>query len=492
MVISSPSRQPAHDTPYQRIKNSRVGRLVRENKVVTGLGAAGAAIVLAGGSVQSEAVANFARYAVVPAVGGGAALLGAAAVHDAVVNDLGTHNVRAAAKIGIGTTMALGGTQMVGLAYDIPILDEALTGVVEAAFDNGQAILGAGLVGGGIAAGRFAAGRFTEAFQNSDRRAVNLALGTGAGVASATALLGGGELIGRNFAVPGLDRALTSTVEFLSQTPAASVVGGVAMAGGAGVLATEAVRNFRNGGNDFLTVAEGMGAVTGALGGVQLAGHGLGLAATQGLLTDHADTLAGVAVAGFGAALARVSGRDALAHGVRPLNSLGLAAGAAMIPAGVGLTAHTLGLVGAAEFAGRGAAVGGGAGLGLAAFAFGKKAVESARAGRPATAAVQGVMSATSAVGGLYAIGEGLGIEAISRLGGKVAEVTVEPLFEHVLAPTAEFLFENPVAGAVVLAVGVGGYLYWKYRQQQQEAAEAAAAAPGAQPAPPAELPTAG
>ncbi|MBI3927140.1 MAG: hypothetical protein HY319_16510 [Armatimonadetes bacterium] len=467
----APRQQPPKNTPYQKIKNSALGKTVREHPVLTGVAATGAAITMAGGAAQSEAFANVARYGIVPAVAAGVATMGAAAVHDAIVNDLGEHNGRAAAKIGLGSVSALGGAQVVGACYDVPILEEALTGPLEVLFENGQAVLGAGVAAGGVAAGRYAVGRFQQAAADPAHRVRNGALGVGATVAAATGLLGGAELIGRNFEIPVMSRALTGTVEFLSETPAASVAGGAALLGGAAVLGKEAVDNFRRGGNDLLTAAEAMGAVTGALGGAQLAGYGLGLEATRGLLTDHADTVGSVALSVLGAGLVRTSARSLRQNGVTVGNSLGLSAGLAAVPGGVALAAQTLGLEQAAEVLGRGAGVAAGAGLGLAAYAFGQRAVDSAREGRPLSAVFHGSMAAASATTSLWAVGESLGIEAISRVGERIAEHTLEPLFEHVIAPTAEFLFENPVAGAVLLAVGVGGYLYWRSRGKDEEPA---------------------
>ncbi|MEW6282396.1 MAG: hypothetical protein AB1758_27560, partial [Candidatus Eremiobacterota bacterium] len=289
------------NTPYQRIKNSKVGRFVRENKLATGVGATGAAIVLAGGAASSEAVANAARYGVLPAVGAGLAVVSAAAAHDAVVNDLGQHNGRAALKLTAGTVGTLGGLQIVGACYEIPILDEALTGPLEFAFDNGLAVLGAGVAGGGLAAGVFAARNLKEAVSGGEHRVRKAALGVTGLAASASGLLGGAELIGRQYDIPGLNRAFTSTVEALSQSPAAAVAGGGLLVAGAGVLAGEAVQNFRKGGNDLLTVAESMGSVTAGLGGLELIGHGAGISALNGVLTHHADTVGSVALSAAGA-----------------------------------------------------------------------------------------------------------------------------------------------------------------------------------------------
>ena len=65
--------QPPVNTPYQQLKNSKFGTIVRENKVLTGVAATAGTVVLAGAAAQSEAFANVARYGVVPAAGLGLA-----------------------------------------------------------------------------------------------------------------------------------------------------------------------------------------------------------------------------------------------------------------------------------------------------------------------------------------------------------------------------------------------------------------------------------
>jgi len=450
------------NTPYQQLKQSKVGTFVRENKLMTGVASVGGSIVVAGGAVQSEAFAKVAQYAIVPAAAATVAAVGALAAHDAIVNDFGEHNVRGGFKLAAGTTAALGGAQVIGLAYDIPYLDRALTGPLGKVFDNGQAVLGVGVGVGAAAAGKFAIGEFQKA-ASGENKARHIALGiAGAGGAVAGAL-GSAELLGRNFNIAGLDRAFTATVETLASSGAAAVGAGVLVAGGGAVLAGEAVKS----GNDFLAVAEGMTAVSAGLGGIQLAGHGLGLKATEGLLTHHMDLVGSTAVSAFGAALLKDGVQR---EGFTATRGLELAAGAAMVPGGGALAAASLGFGKAAEALGRTAGFAGSLGLGVTAAALAKNAVEAGKQGHVGSAAGYGTLAAGTASAALWAGGESLGIDAISKLGAKVAEHTVEPVVEHVVVPTARFLFENPVAGAVVLAAGVGAYLY--FRSQKPEGGE--------------------
>lgn len=127
---------------------------------------------------------------------------------------------------------------------------------------------------------------------------------------------------------------------------------------------------------------------------------------------------------------------------------------------GLALAAGSLEQSGLSRFLGDGTSVVAGAGLGYSSYAFGKSAVKAAKEKKFGTALFHGAGAATTAAGGLTAVGHGLGIEGLERVGSKVAEYTVEPLAEHVLLPTLEFLFENPIPGAIGLAAVVGGFAY--------------------------------
>jgi hypothetical protein len=461
--------QPRHNTPYQQLKSSRLGTVVRENKIVTGLASAASAVVIAGGAAQSQTFSQVAQYGIAPALGLGVAGVSALMAHDAVVNDFPERPLLGSAKLATGLAGSLGGAQIVGLAYDIPVLDRALTTPLGKVFEHGQAVLGAGVVGGGVAAGKFALDKFSQAAEVTQYRSRNLALGTLATATSATALLGGAELIGRNFQVPVLDQALSGTIRALASGGVGSVLGGTLLTGGAVQLGKEAVENFRQGGHDLVTVAEAMGAVSAGLGGVQLAGHGLGLQATEGLLTEHAALVGSTAVTGVGLAATRTSLSSIQKSGIKPLNSLGLAAGAAMIPGGLAAASASLGWYRGAEFLGRGAGTVAGLGLGLSAVALGRSALVEAREGRALNAAGYGLGATASATAGLAAVGESLQVPLLREASRKVLSSTFEPLMEHVVEPSTRFLFNNPVAGGAVLALGVGGYLYARYRARQSQ-----------------------
>ena len=185
------SSRPVTETPYRKIINSKAGKLVRENKVGTGAAVVAATATIAGGVVQSDTFANVARYGIAPAVGAGIGVLGATAVHDAVVNDVGENNLKATGKIIAGSAATLGGTQIVGAALDIPVLDEAFTGII---FDHGQSLIGGGLVAGAAIGAKAAAEQFKKV-GSTDNKTIPMAIGTGAAAASVGAGLAGSVTI---------------------------------------------------------------------------------------------------------------------------------------------------------------------------------------------------------------------------------------------------------------------------------------------------------
>jgi hypothetical protein len=267
-------------------------------------------------------------------------------------------------------------------------------------------------------------------------------------------------LIGRDLQIKGLDRALTGTIEFLAGTPAASVVGGGLLVGGAVVAGSQAFKNLREQGNDYASAALLSGAAAGGLGGLELAGHGLGVEASRGLFTANAPLLGSLSVSAFGGAVAKHAGGKILKDGLTPWRALSATAGASTTVGGLAFAASSLEAFGVSRLLTDGSKVVAGAGLGLSSFAFGKSAVEAAKDRKFGTAAFHGVGAAATAAGGLTALGSGLGIEALESAGSKLVRHTLEPVTEHVLMPTLQFLFENPVIGGLGLAAAVGGFAY--------------------------------
>jgi hypothetical protein len=323
------------------------------------------------------------------------------------------------------------------------------------------------VVAGSVGAARFAVKRFEKAAESGEHRPANLLLGVTSATAAAGGGLGGLQLIGDQYHLPGLDHVFTRTIDALSHTGLGSVAGGGLLIGGAGVLAQEAVQNVRKGGNDVVTVAEGMGSVTAGLGGAELLGHGLGIKALEGLFTQHLPTIGAVGMSATGAALTRASLESVAHHGLTVKNTLGVTTGGSMAVGGLAIGADLFGLSSAANLLGHGTALAAGLGFGAVTAALGRTAVDSFRSGDVATGGAAAAATTLSATAGLALVGEGLGITAITRLGEQVFNHAVVPLWDHAIEPAARFLFENPVAGAVVIAVGVGAYAWYRHHGEK-------------------------
>ncbi len=530
------------NTPYQKIKNSPPGQFVRDNQLLTAGGAIGSAIVIAGGAAKSQGFRKVAEKAIVPAVAASASLFGASMVHDAVVNDFGKSNGRAAGKTAAGTILALGGAEIVGRSYDIPILNKAISGPVEylakhpkatgtavatgAAIaggalavdgvkdfqngdkfmgsakigggalvaagsaewigrmhdipvlkrlisypaekiaERGQSILGVGVAGGGVAAGTFAVNRFEKAAAG-ENTLVNGALGTGSALTSAAAVLGGVELVGRDLNIKYADQALTGPVKFLAKNGVGATAAGALLVGGAAVLGTEAYKNAKKGGNDLITVAEGMGATTAAMGGAELIGKGLNIKPLQGLLTEHAGVVGGVALSGLGGTLAKVSAEDMAKNGANELNIAGATAGGAAVPAGVAVAATTLGAENVAKYAAKGSLLVGGVGLGAITYKWGKDAAGKFQNGEQLKGVGYGALALGAGTSSAWAIGTATGIKPLTKVGEYVSKYALEPIWEKAIVPSGKYLYNNPVVGGVLVVGTVAGGAYWYFKNKK-------------------------
>ncbi|MBM3270259.1 MAG: hypothetical protein FJZ01_21705 [Candidatus Sericytochromatia bacterium] len=262
------------NTPYQAIKNTAAGKFVRDNKITTAGAVLGSALVVAGGAAKSEAFRKIAEKGIVPAVGAGVAGLGATMVHDSFVNDFGKgHNARGTGKAFLGTAMALGGTEIVGRIYDIPVAKQALSKPVSTAYKAIDGIFGKhwATVGGvALAAGGAGVLGTSVASAAKDGPDGLNVFGIGAG---ATMLPAGAAVL-----------AHTAGQKAIAETAgkAAGAIGGAGLAAwgvNRGFAAVESVKA----GKVFPTMGNATLAVTATGGGVLLAGQALGIKSIERL-----------------------------------------------------------------------------------------------------------------------------------------------------------------------------------------------------------------
>src|SRR5687768_11329517 len=103
-------------TPLEKVIDSKPVNFVKENtvnKVISGVGAAGAAAVAWQVADKSQIGKAIVTKGVIPAAGVGMVGAGALMVHDGITNDKRSGKERTALLAG-GTGLALGGTEIVG------------------------------------------------------------------------------------------------------------------------------------------------------------------------------------------------------------------------------------------------------------------------------------------------------------------------------------------------------------------------------------------
>lgn len=149
MRVGLPPAPPA-PTPYRALKEGlqAVADYSRDHEVAATAAVAGTGTAVAGYLAKGTA---WTGGKVAPAaLGAGIAALGGAAIHDALVNDVGRHPGAAADKLVLGTAAALAGTKVAGSALDVPVARDILTV---------PGVVGTGMAVGGVALARSASVR---------------------------------------------------------------------------------------------------------------------------------------------------------------------------------------------------------------------------------------------------------------------------------------------------------------------------------------------
>lgn len=313
------------------IENTKEGTFIGDNMLITGAGtlvggvAAGSAIKKTADAIP--AVKDVLQTVFVKngeAVAGGAALAASVLLaEDAVASFKEGSTIRAAAEGTGAALLGLGGTEMIGRNFDIPILNRALTGPAEAAGrfienkvapfvqNHGLGIVGAGVIGGGAYLGKSG----VEDIQNGDYLKAAGKL-TGAGLAT----LGGAEIIGHNYDVNALKGILSTPAKKVAEFGVrhAGGIGGTAIAGAGVALAASGVQDLKEGDSMFGAAKLTGGAIAG-LGGVELIGRNYNVPVMNQALTGTAAWMKNniQAVAG---GVASAGGVYAIQDGIQRLN----------------------------------------------------------------------------------------------------------------------------------------------------------------------------
>lgn len=461
-------------------EHTKKGTLVGDHYIATGAGA------LVGGTAAIAGVAKIAD--AVPAVEkaldftfnkngkllAGSVSLGAAYVlgEDAVQSIKEGSTAKALAETAGAAMAGLGGVELIGRQFDIPGVNRALTKTLDFLGDNAKAVVGAATLTGGAAAIKKGVDEMQEG---------KTLKGAAYAAGGSVALLGGTELIGRQFNIPLAKKALTGPAKALFTSK-----GGMAVAGGAialtgtGAVADGARRLTTGKGavNDAIGVAEITAGVTAATGGASLVGMATGSEKLAAALPESAHFIGATAALGSAVALSKYTVKSLQKDGLTFINTATGTGAALAALGGAELIADKLGVPVVNKAFSKGWQPVLGAGLAVTSFKLGSGAVAEAKEGNLLNAAGQAGLSFMSAAGSAALLGDALNIPVLDRFGKK----SLEFVGDKVVAPVLEFAVQNPflTLGALTVAGGAGAYAYYKNKSGKEEEAPVPAQSPPA------------
>jgi len=405
------------------------------------------------------------------ALAGAAFVAGGAMVVKSGVEDLQEGSSMAGgAKVLGGTTAVLAGAEMVGRRYNIPVMKEALSTPAKFVGDNVQALTGTVAAAGGAAA--IVSG--VNDLKDGEK------LKGGAKVAGgAVAVLGGAELVGRQFNIPVMKEALTGTAKAIFTSKGGIVASGVAVTGAGLAAGADGVRRLTTEKgilNDAIGAAEVTAGVAAATGGVSLVGYAVKSEKLMRVFPENLPVLGGVALIGASASMGKYTVDDIKENGF-DIHHVATGTGAAL--AGLGgaqLIADKLGVPVLNKAFDKGLAPIAAVGLGATAYKLGEVTLDQGKQMIQAPGVGRGLLTAGAATGTVLAgsgavamAGRALNLPGMEKAGMSVINGTkngavkgAELVADKVLEPVFSFAVKNPVVtlGALAVAGGAGYYLY--------------------------------
>ncbi len=479
---AAPKKVTTLDKAVNKVhENTKAGTFIGDNALLVGAGTlVGGAAGVSGAVKLADkfpAVNKALEFAFVDngKLLGGAVSLGASAMlaEDAVASFKEGDHGKAAAEGAGALITGLAGTELVGRQYNIPVLNQAISYPVKKAYEHGQAILGAGLGAGGAALIKDGIDNLKEG---------NTVLGGAELAGGSLATLGGAELIGRQYNIPGVKNALSTPAKWVGDNVKA-VTGVVAVGGGAAAIA-KGVSDVKEG-KKLQGGAEIAGGVVGVLGGTELVGRQYNIPVAREALTGSAKAIftskggiiaGGVVAAGAGLA----AGADGIRRMTTQKGVLNDAIGVAEVTAGVAGATGGASLIGLATkneklmraFPENLPILGGVALMGTAA-ALTKFTIEDAKEnGLQMTQVATGTGAAVAAMGGTQLIADKLGIPVLDKafdkgwkpvaaLGlaataAKLGQITVEQGQQMIKAPSTGKGLVTAAAATGTVLVGAG------------------------------------
>ncbi|HEY9840606.1 MAG TPA: hypothetical protein V6D23_09140 [Candidatus Obscuribacterales bacterium] len=362
---------------------------------------------------------------------------------------------------GAGTAVAgLGAVELVGRQFDIPVAKEALTKTLDAIGDNAMAI------GGGLAAagGSYAVKKGVDQFKDGNKLA-----GAALSAGGVVGVLGGAELVGRQFNIPILKEALTGPAKALFNSKGGKIAtgGAVGLTGvGTGIDGVRRLTTQKGALNDAIGVAELTAGITAATGGTSLVGMAIGNETLARALPESMEFVGAAAALGTAAALGKHTVESVSKNGVTLFNTATGTGAALAALGGTQLVAGKLGITSVEKAFSKGWEPVLGVGLGVASYKFGAGAMRELKEGGMVNAAGQAGLAFATAAGSAAVLGHSLHIPVLDTFGSK----SLEFIGEHIVSPVGEFAVKNPflTLGAIAVAGGAGAYAYYHNKGEKE------------------------
>lgn len=439
-------------TVHRKIWDSPFVKTVNDNKVLSGITTAGTVAALKGAAAQSDAFSKITEKAIIPAAGAALARVGGAAIEDAMINDWHRNKTRASGKLAAGTTAMLGGTQLIGMAYDIPLAKTALTGTLNHIMSTPELLVGAGMLLGGARAGQYALQQSELSVLHAGQRTRHRLEAISAATGGALAALAGVQAIGQRYDIPLIKQVLGNVICRLGNTNSGLGAAGTVMAGTALRCAFHATNIIKKGGNPLHSGALIMAAFAASQLSAGLVGNALEIPLREMIFVNFANALTGLRRSALGLAWASNTKKRIDNSTVNGLRGVELAAGVNIALQGMSAATAQLSSPLSGLFS-RAASAGSGSAFALAAAGFCKDASRADEHHKPEAALFYGALAAASAVSAIYGLADGLKSNFIKDLGIILSDHTVEPILHNILAPTLQYLYQHPVAGSMWLLI---------------------------------------
>lgn len=409
--------------------------------------------------------------------GAGLATLGAVAIKDGLENLKEGDSMAGMAELAGGSLAVLGGGELVGRQYNIPVLKEAVSTPAKWVGDNVKAVTGGVAAVGGAAA---------IAKGVSDLKDGKKLQGGAELAGGVVGVLGGAELVGRQYNIPVMKEALTGTAKAIFTSKGGIMVSGGAVAASGLAAAGDGVRRLTTQKgivNDAIGVAEVTAGVAGATGGASLIGFATKNEKLMRAFPENLPILGGVALVGAATALGKFTVDDIKENGFE-MTHVATGTGAALAAmGGTQLIADKLGVPGLDKAFEKGWKPVAAIGLGATAYKLGEVTLEQGKEAlaKPSTGKVlltAGAATGTvlAGAGTLAVSGNVLGIPVMEKAGMTVLNgtktgvvKTAEFVGDKVAKPVFEFAVKHPgvTLGALAVAGGVGYYVYSKNKEDK-------------------------